>query len=284
MNFISAKIWINLGTSVLAGVIVTVVVLITRIIFYRILIALPAGALFQGIKNVSDTCLVFIRRMTDPEKRGKFKTPRPNYSSVFDNSKTPYAMEFDNNQNIPWVTSTATAQAIAHVLNVLGRVGRTSNIELTYHDKDYDKWDSPMFIIGGGWKRNRATDTCNPYFKLTKEGFILVETKELFKPELNDEDEDFGLLQKTINPTNGNPIWIIDGYRGLGVVAASYCLVRWWKYLGWIYGKKPFALIVRVNDKDGWQQCHIIRLHPKVNWKTKIKHPYSWNVLKKMYQ
>jgi len=83
-----------------------------------------------------------------------------------------------------------------------------------------------------------------------------------------------------INPTNNQPVWLVHGYRGSGAVAASYALVRWWRYLGWIYGKKPFGLLVRFNDKDGWQQSHIISLHPKPNWFTKLIHPYSWHNLK----
>jgi hypothetical protein len=270
--------WLSLSISILAGVIVTVFVLLTRMLFYRIRDALPAGALFCGIRGVSDPCLIFIRRMTDPEQKGQFKTPKPLYQVISKDSL--YCQQFDENWNIPWVTSTATAQAMSQILNTLGRVGRTDNIEITYHDTDYDRWDAPMFIVGGGWKCWRAYATCKPYFTLSKTGFGLSARNEVFKPR--NAEEDMGLLQKTYNPSNGLPVWILDGYRGAGVIAASYSLVRWWKYLGWLYGKKPFGLLVSCNDRDGWQQSHILNLYPRPTWFVKLRHPFSWGHLRKV--
>ena len=138
-----------------------------------------------------------------------------------------HSTNFDSNQYIPWVTSTQTAQTLAHVFNVLGRVGRVDNIEVTYHDKDYDRWDVPMFIIGGGWKAHQAFETCNPYFVYEQRdrscGFTLASTAEHFCPT-RPREEDMGLLQKMINPTNGKPVWVVMGIRGAGTVAASYRL------------------------------------------------------------
>jgi len=276
----STQIWISLVISVLAGVIVTIVVLLTRILFYYVRDLLPAGSLFSGIRNASNNCMIFIRRMTDLEQSGRYLSPTPNYSPISKDSKIQYSAQFKKNQNIPWVTSTATAMAMAHILNVLGRIGRSENIEITYHDKDYERWDSPMIIIGGGWKAHRALKTCNPYYQLQPNGFTLISSGEAFPPKC--DEEDIGLLEKMINPTNNQPIWLIHGYRGAGVVSASYALVRWWRYLGWIYGKKPFALLVSFNDRDGWQQSNIISLYPKPNWFTKLIHPHSWHKLKNM--
>jgi len=120
--------------------------------------------------------MIFIRRMTDLEQSGSYLTPSPNYSPISNGSKIEYSTHFTKNKNIPWVTSTATATAMAHILNVLGRIGRSENIEITYHDKDYERWDAPMIIIGGGWKANRAFKTCNPYYQLRPNGFTLLST------------------------------------------------------------------------------------------------------------
>lgn len=269
--------WINLGISILAGIVVTIVVLLTRIMFYRIRDVLPAGSLFHGIKGISDPCLVFIRRMASFDLSGKFKTPRPQYKAVFNDSTPPYSQQFDENKNIPWVTSTSTAGALAHVLNILGHIGRVNNIEVIFADKDYDRWDAPMFIIGGSCKSQRAFETCNPYFRYNIPNFKLLHTGESFTSSTTNED--IGLLQKMINPTNGKPVWLIIGLRGEATVAAAYALVRWWRYLGWLYGKKTFGLLVSCNDKDGWQHSHIVTLYPKPNWFTRLIHFHSWNNL-----
>lgn len=271
--------WVNLGISILAGIVVTIVVLFTRLAFYRVRDALPAGALFEGIKNASAPCLVFILRMKDTKQTGEFITPVPNYSP---DPRIP--SQYEKRQLTPWVTSVPEALTLAHILNVLGRIGRTDNIKVTFGDTEYDRWDVPMFILGGSWKATRAFETCNPYFIYEERdqscGFTLPSTAEHFCPT-RPLEEDMGLLQKMINPTNGKPVWVVMGIRGAGTVAASYALVRWWKYLGWLYGKKPFGLLVSMNDKDGWQQSHTVTLYPRPNLFTKIRHPYAWHILKK---
>lgn len=272
-------LWNTLIISILSSCIATVVVLVTRVIFYHIRDALPAGSLFHGIKNVSDPCLVFILRMTDINESGKFKTPEPDYSPVSDRS-----IKFQLRQLTPWVTSVPEAQTLAHILNVLGRIGRTDNIEVTFADTDYDRWDVPMFILGGSWKATRAFETCNPYFVYEQRdrscGFTLASTAKYFCPT-RPLEEDMGLLQKMINPTNGKPVWVVMGIRGAGTVAASYALVRWWKYLGWLYDEKPFGVLVSMNDKDGWQQSHILSIYPTPNLLKKLLHPCAWYNLRK---
>lgn len=278
MIAVSVQMWINLGTSVLAGIIVTVAVLLTGILFNHIRDALPAGCLFNGIKSGSEPCLVFIRRMKDKEKSDEFITPIPDYLKF----NTRNARDFEKCQLIPWVTSVPTAQSLAFVLNVLGRIGCTNNIELISADEGYDRWDVPMIIIGGSWKSRRALETCQPYFRLQTNGFALCPTGDTFPPR--SRDEDMGLLQKMINPTNQKPVWLVMGLRGEATVSASYALVRYWRYLGWIYKKKPFGLLVACNDKDGWQQFHIVSLFPKPSWFTKLRHPYAWHNLKNKIQ
>lgn len=273
--------WINLVTSILAGIIVTIFVLFTRIIFYHIRDALPAGSLFHGIKNVSDSCLVFILRMTDIGETGKFKTPEPDYSPILDSS-----MKYQLRQLTPWVTSISEAQTLAHILNVLGRIGRTDNIEITFADTDYDRWDVPMFILGGSWKTTRAFQTCNPYFIYKQPidqscGFTLAASGEYFC-STRPLEEDMGLLQKMINPTNGKPVWVVMGIRGAGTVAAAYALVQHWRHLGWLYGKQPFGLLIRMDDKDGWQQYRIATIYPKPTLLRRICHPFIWHTMSKL--
>ena len=158
-------------------------------------------------------------------------------------------------------------------MNVLGRVGRSQNIELVYADLNFDQWDSPMFILGGSWKSTRAFETCNPHFHF-RNGFILGPTSETFSPRSNDND--MGLLQKMKNPATGHPVWLAMGLRGAGTNAATYALIRWWKELGNLYGTKTFGLLLEMNDRDGWQQSLIIRLHPLPKWYRRYLHPLAW--------
>lgn len=260
--------WNKIIIGTVGSIIATVAVLLTRLVFYRIRDLFPMRALFKGIAGSSSPCIVFILRMTDLEQQGKFLAPLPRYAVA---SGQP---QFEHRQLTPWVTSASETQSVAHVLNVLGRAGRTENIQISYIDQDYDKWDSPMFILGGSWKTTRSFETCDPYFSFRDNKFILEPTQEVFRP--NAMDQDLGLLQKMINPATGFPVWIAMGWRGNGTNAATCALSRWWKEIGILYGSSRFGMLLEMNDRDGWQQCHILCIYPKVRWFMKLLHPIAW--------
>lgn len=261
--------------SIVASVVATILILLTRYVFYRLQEYFPARSIFRGIAGIETPCYVFIFRMTDESKSGRFLEPLPDYAIV---TGQP---EFRNRQNTPWVTSIYEAQSLAHVLNVLGRAGKTDNVEVLFFDQDFDKWDAPMFILGGGWKTFRALKTCNPIFRYDDKAsrFILNPTGEEFKPV--SIDHDLGILNRTVNPATGHPVWIAMGIRGAGTCAATYALARWWRELGILYGTRKFGILVGFNDKDGWQQFRIMRLHPMPRTLVKCLHPFAWHRLKR---
>jgi hypothetical protein len=268
------EMWTNIIIGAIGSILATILVLLTRLGFYKIRDMLPARALFQGIAGTDALCRVFIIRMTDTQHSGQFLTPVPRYAVA------TKQQEFQGRQLTPWVTSTAEAQSVAHVLNVLGRAGRTDNIEIGFVDEDFDDWQSPMIILGGSWKAERAFATCNPIFSFSDDAFRLHETGEVFRPRT--DDHDLGLLQKMINPSTGLPVWVAMGWRGAGTNAATCALARLWKELGTVYGSRPFGLMVEMNDRDGWQQFGIIRLHPCPRWWTKMLHPKAWAALRRV--
>jgi hypothetical protein len=135
-----------------------------------------------------------------------------------------------------------------------------------------------MIILGGNWKAERALAICNPIFSFSDDTFRLRETGESFRPRT--DDHDLGLLQKMLNPFSGLPVWVAIGWRGAGTNAATCALVRLWKELGIVYGSRPFGLMVEMNDRDGWQQFGIIRLHPRPRWWKKMLHPKAWAALR----
>ncbi len=254
---------ITVGTF--ASIIATILVLLTRLAFYRIRDTFPAGSLFHGIANSPITCHIYVLRMKDKEGRGEFITPIPEYSPSGSNNK------YESRQLTPWVTSLAETQALSLIFNVLGRIGRTENIELMYADTDYHRWRAPMFILGGSWKAIQALEKCDPYFMIESDkGFRLIPNEQLFSPLSTDED--LGLLQKMINPVTGLPVWVVMGWRGNGTVAAAYALVRWWRYFGKLYGNKPFGLLVSMDDRAGWEQSSIRVIHPEPSDYKKLCH------------
>jgi hypothetical protein len=118
-----------------------------------------------------------------------------------------------------------------------------------------------------------------PIFSYRDEKIILESTKDVYRPKTSDHD--IGFLQKTINPVTGFPVWVAMGWRGAGTVAATYALLRWWKEIGILYGSHPFGILIGMNDKDGWQQSHIVRIYPEPKCYKKIFHPVVWRRISK---
>lgn len=258
--------------GVISSTVATVVVLLTRLTFYKIRDTLPARALFEGIVGSERACLVFVPRMTDLQQQGRFLLPLPRYAVA-----TPQP-EFERRQLTPWVNSTSETQSVAILLNVLGRAGKTEDIQLLYVDQDFDKWDAPMFILGGSWKTRRAFETCNPYFSFRDNRFVLEPTGESYLPRTSNQD--MGVLQKMVNPSTGFPVWVAMGWRGNGTGAATYALARWWKQLGLIFGRRRFGVLIGMDDRDGGQQCRVLRLYPQPTWRQKLLHPLAWRSLR----
>ncbi|MDA3790041.1 MAG: hypothetical protein PF503_16285 [Desulfobacula sp.] len=260
-------------TGAIGSIVATVIVLLTRLVFYKLKDHFPAHSLFGGIVDSDSPCLVFTLRLTDMKQEGKFLSPLPQYAVASSQPK------FEPRQLTPWVTSTSETQSVAHILNVLGRVGRTDNIELVYVDQTFDRWDAPMFILGGSWKARRSFETCNPIFSFRNGVFILEPTEESYQPKTSDHD--IGILQKMINPTTSLPVWVAMGWRGAGTVAATYALSRWWKEIGILYGGRDFGILLGMNDRDGWQQCSIVRMYPEPKFYKKLLHPVAWKKVSK---
>ena len=135
------EMWTNIIIGAIGSILATILVLLTRLGFYKIRDMFPARALFQGIAGTDALCRVFIIRMTDTQRSGQFLTPVPRYAVA------TKQQEFQGRQLTRWVTSTAEAQSVAHVLNVLGRAGRTDNIEIAFVDEDFDDRQLPTIIL-----------------------------------------------------------------------------------------------------------------------------------------
>jgi len=269
----------SLVISAVGSVIATILVLASRLLFYRIRALFPARSLFSHIVGADFPCKVYIVRMTDMQQSSKFRVPVPRYAVA---SQQP---EWESRQLVPWVTSIHAAYSVAHVLNVLGAAGRTKDVEICFPDDDFDTWSSPMFLIGQHWKTRRAFVRCRPLFVFESEtpksmAFRLVPTGKTFRPATLNQD--LALLQKMTNPATGYPVWVATGWRGAGTSAATYFLAKWWRSLGWLYGKKPFGVLVEMNDKDGWQQTTIVRIYPTPKWYRRLLHFRAWRTMRSL--
>lgn len=260
--------------SMVGSVIAAVCVLLARLAFYKIKDHFPAGSLFGNAIRQDQETHVYILRMKDAARAGDYVTPVPQ-SGV-----TTSQPEFEPRKLTPWVTSVHEALSAGHILNVLGQCNKTRNVRVCFVDRDFDRWDVPMFLLGGSRKADRAFQTCNPVFDFTGTAVHLSATGEAFEP--SDIDHDIGLLQKMLCPTTGFPIWVAKGWRGAGTSAASYALLRFWRELAVLYGSKTFGILFEFSDHEGWQHARIRRMHPEPRMIWKLLHPVSWRRIASM--
>ena len=254
--------------GVLSSILATIVVLFTRKAYLALENSLPAGKLFNHVKGSNEIFVVHQKRLKDVEQKGTYLIPIPDFSSF-----PAGEPKFELCQHIPWVLSSEDSNASAMVLNVLGQIGRTDNIKLSYVDEEYDHWENPMFLIGGSIKTIRVFEKfTTPYYY--KDGaFINRENNTEFRQKTGNDD--IGLLMKTYYPPTGKPIWIAMGMRGAGTAGATYALQQWWKILGKLYGSNEFGLVVQFSDMDGWKDSTPIDISPKPKKLRRIFHPIA---------
>ncbi len=261
--------------GVLSSILATVFVLSTRYFWYKIISFYPKNRLFFGIVNSKEKCIIFQNRLRDIKLENKFLTPEPNYSA-FPKQEPKYQLR----QLVPYVLSAEDSKATAMVYNTLGEIGKTNNIQSSYVDEDYDMWENPQFLIGGNWKTMRVFNIFNPTYICNEGKFINRITKKDFFQRTHDED--LGLIQKVYNKNNNKPIWILMGLRGAGTAGAAYILNRHWKLFGKLYGKKAFGLIIRFDDKDGYENSSIADYYPKPIFFKRIIFYFSFKKLKRL--
>lgn len=261
-------------TGAISSIVATVCVLLSRLLFYWVKDRFPAGALFGPAIRPNQETHVYIIRMKDTEQSDEYITPLPQSTVMTDQAA------YDTRQRVPWVASVSETHSVSHIFNVMGQCGKKQNMRLCFVDQEFDRWDVPMFLLGGSDKANRAFQTCNPVFDFSETPVTLAATGETFRP--SNIDKDLGLLQKMTSPSTGFPIWVAMGWRGNGTTAATYALNSLWRELGALYGSEPFGILFETSDREGWQQLRIRRLYPEPSTTRKILHPFCWRKIARM--
>ncbi len=261
--------------GVLSSILATIFVLSTRYLWFKMTGFYPKSRLFNGIVNTKEKCIIFQNRLKDINLLNEYLTPLPNYSA-FPNQPTQY----EKRQLVPYVLSAEDSKAAAMVHNILGEIGRTSNIQSSFVDEDFNMWENPMFLIGGNWKAQRVFKKFDPIY-ICKDGkFINTVINQEYKQRTHDED--LGLIQKVYNKANNKPIWILMGMRGAGTAGAAYILNHHWKLFGKLYGKKAFGVVIRFDDKDGYENSSIADYYPKPNFYKRFFFYFSYRRLKRL--
>jgi len=202
------------------------------------------------------TVSVFIRDMASSD--GKY------------HSVTPFGKQQEW-QNCS-VVARGDVEAASEFLNLLGQVGKASNIAWPQINSHWDTWFEPSVCVGGSFKTDKAFELCTPAFvRRERHGFIaLVDNQEF----LADSRYDYGIIYRGRHPS-GNSCLVLFGDGVAGTVAAGVYLRRNALYLARLYGSRPFAAIVRVGWRDGKDSGVIAWLSPAAPLAPWL-HPVTW--------
>jgi hypothetical protein len=141
--------------------------------------------------------------------------------------------------------------ALADVLNVLGQVGKKSNIQIVEMSKDTGLWNSHLIVLGA-----QAQKCFDFYDQMTGVAYR-VDNREIRSKETGaviprDDGYGYGIILKARNPHHLNGVGIlIGGYGVLGTEAAGYYFREHAATLGQLFGTDCFGVVVRASVTAG---------------------------------
>lgn len=141
--------------------------------------------------------------------------------------------------------------AMASIFSVLGRVGKTANIEVVEMSKDPGLWDSDIIVLGA------QAQKCFDFYTQMQHVAYRMDNAEIRDAATNaaitrESGYGYGIILKTRNPHHASGIgFLIGGYGVLGTEAAAYYFRKHAADLGRLFGKKGFGIIVRASVTAG---------------------------------
>ncbi len=233
----------------------------------------PLRRLLAGFLEQDENCAIFIRWMRSPDRSN------PNYyeAQLPDCFPPATSGKVSRHPNIPAVIAKADMQAAADVMNVLGRSGKTRNIEFLSIVDHYRTWDRNIVCIGGSAKTIEIFAQDDPENRSKRQ---FPENLGSLFPDLRldteDPCDDVGLIHKTFFQSTGKPCLVLMGGGVLGTEAAGYFFRNHARLLGKMYGKKPFSVLVTASLSAGPQSANLAWYYPDPSPWTRIFYPLEW--------
>ena len=273
----TVDLWVGAILGAVLGVLASGLVAL----FFKSAIALrnlrPVRRFLGDLLQQDQDCAIFVRwmRSPDPARPNYFVAPLPDY---FPPQTTG---QVSHHPNIPDVVAKSDMHATADVLNVLGLAGKTTNIDFLSVVEHYGTWDRNIICVGGTFKTNLIFDQDNQRTVWIAPGLQDSRLPAFYFPDRETPFEgigtDYGLIYKTYYRNTGRICLIVMGLGVFGTEAAGYFLRIHAKWLGEMFGKKPFAFLVRARPTSGHQSAEPCWYYPEPTRAAKFFHPLVWN-------
>lgn len=194
----------------------------------------PALLFLDRIYKNDETCKIFIRDLIK-EKNSKLLAIEPNVGI----GEVP---------NVINVYPEVEGKGISYIFNVLGKVGKTKNIELIGLGEDRGEWNSNVILLGGQSQKHMD------FYRHMINVAYRMDDKEIYNNITNEivvreNGFGYGIILKSGNPyfggkDPGNAI-LLGGFGVLGTQAAAYYFKEHFVDLGRDFKKNCFGIVVR---------------------------------------
>jgi hypothetical protein len=144
---------------------------------------------------------------------------------------------------------------------VLGRAGKSHNVDIVREADDIGEWNAHLFVIGAQYPK--ATD----FFRLMKGVAHRIDDNNIIE-NVNDqivpreEGYAYGIVIKAANPLyvpGGGVAFLVAGYGTLRTAAASYYFREHYRALGPQFKRDCFGIIIRARATAGEQAVERLR-------------------------
>jgi hypothetical protein len=207
----------------------------------------PANRLLGQIVQPDEPCKIFIRDFV-LDKNAAIWSVEPRVGI----GRVPNVMEL-------W--GDVDGIASANIFNVLGRIGKSHNVNIMRMSDDVGEWNAHIFVIGA--QSQKSFD----FYRLMKNVMYRVDVDNVVDNRderliSREEGYGYGIVMKASNPfySDGDGIaFLIGGYGALGTAAASYYFREHYQSLGSEFGTDCFGIVVRARVSAGEQAVERVR-------------------------
>jgi hypothetical protein len=202
----------------------------------------PPQKLLQGMARQDEPCKIFVRDFfVRPEAQLFSIDPRAGLGLV---------------RNVQELWPDVEGRAATSIFSILGRVGKTQNVEIVRMSQDQGEWNCHVVVLGA--QAQKPYD----FYQQMQNVAYRMDDKNIYDCASNNpvHQEDgfrYGLILKAHNPfkTEGTPgvAFLIGGFGTMGTAAAAYYFREHYRELGKDFGTDCFGVVVRASVTAGEQ-------------------------------
>lgn len=151
------------------------------------------------------------------------------------------------------------SEGLSKILNTLGNLNKTKEVEILEMGKDPGIWDKPIIILGA------QTQKCFDFYQKMESVGYEMNGQHIFKKKTGkiinqDSGYGYGIILKCRNPfASNNFSFLVGGFGTLGTAAATHYFTKNLALIGKDFKSDCFAIVVRASISAGVQSTERLK-------------------------